>query len=178
MDKHRRIRITMKGAGLSYQKDIDESTAGQIMALCLSSRETAIGSEKGIAKFPRAVHSSQLESAAEFLNRHAPKRNPDKILTLAGFLKDSNNKTSFQGGEIKSLFRDAGELMPANFTRDFKWVVNSGWIAPDPSKKGSYYITNTGLKVLEGGFPDEFVKKTKFKVGGRRRRSVVSRKHG
>ena len=76
--------------------------------------------------------------------------------------------------EIKSLFRDAGELLPANLTRDFKWVVSSGWIAPDSAKKGSFYITNTGMKVLQGGFPDDLVKKSKYKGGSRRKKSKTS----
>lgn len=171
MDKHNKIKITIKGAGLSYEREIDESTAGQIMALCLSSQESGSDSGKvGLGLSTRRV-GSQRESAAEYLNRHAPKRNPDKILTLAGFLKESHNKDSFQQGEIKSLFRDAGELIPANLTRDFKWVVSSGWIAPDPAKKGSFYITNTGLKVLQGGFPDDLVKKSKYKGGSRRKKN-------
>lgn len=171
MDKHNKIKITIKGTGLSYEREIDESTAGQVMALCLSSQDSISDSGKARLGVSARRLGSQRESAAEYLNRYAPKRNPDKILTLAGFLKESHNKDSFQQGEIKSLFRDAGELIPANLTRDFKWVVSSGWIAPDPAKKGSFYITNTGLKVLQGGFPDDLVKKSKYKGGGRRKKN-------
>ena len=174
MDKHNKIKISIKGAGLSYEKEMDENTAGQVMALCLSSQDGGFDTVKSGAGLPLRRQGSQRESAAEYLNRHAPKRNPDKILTLAGFLKESHNKDSFQQGEIKSLFRDAGELLPANLTRDFKWVVSSGWIAPDPAKKGSFYITNTGLKVLQGGFPDDLVKKSKYKGGSRRKKSKTS----
>lgn len=174
MNKHNKIKISIKGAGLSYEKEIDEITAGQVMALCLSSQDGS--SDSGNARLGLPVHhsGSQRESAAEYLNRHAPKRNPDKILALAGFLKESHNKDSFQQGEIKSLFRDAGELLPANLTRDFKWVVSSGWIAPDSTKKSSFYITNTGMKVLQGGFPDDLVKKSKYKGVSRRKKSKTS----
>ncbi len=172
MAKQDRIRITIKGLGLSYQKDIGQQVAGQIMALCLSDQESSSSAAQGALRGPRS--GSQKESAAEYLNRNAPKRNPDKILTLAGFLKESHNKDAFQPSEIKGLFRDAGEVLPANFTRDFKWVVKIGWIAPDPAKKGSYYITNTGLKVLQGGFPDDLVKKSRYKGSGRGRKSKDS----
>lgn len=174
MNRQNKIKITIKGAGLSYEKEIDENTAGQVMALCLSSQDGSPDSGTHGLGLPIRRSGSQKESAAEYLNRHAPRRNPDKILTLAGFLKESHNKDSFQQGEIKSLFRDAGELLPANLTRDFKWVVSSGWIAPDPVKKGSFYITNTGMKVLQGGFPDELVKKSKYKSGSRRKKSRTS----
>lgn len=172
MAKHDAIRITIKGAGLSYSKEIDEQVAGQIMALCLSSQDIGVAPQR--SRLGTAGSGSQKESAAEYLNRHAPKRNPDKILTLAGFLKESHSKDSFQPLEIKSLFRDAGEVSPANFTRDFKWVVSSGWIAPDNAKRGSYYITNTGVKVLTGGFPDDLVKKSKGKAGGRHKKTKTS----
>jgi hypothetical protein len=175
MDKQAKIKITIKGAGLSYEKVIDESTAGQVMALCLSSGdEEHVGAKTAQPASIRRA-GSQRESAAEYLNRHAPKRNPDKILTLAGFLKEFHNKDSFQQGEIKSLFRDAGELIPANLTRDFKWAVSSGWIAPDPAKKGSFYITNTGMKVLQGGFPEDMVKKSKYKGTARRKKTKTTK---
>jgi hypothetical protein len=165
MDKTTKITISLKGFGLSYVSHIDEGIAGQIMALCLASQ----GGAKGAVGLTGATRQggAQRESAAEYLNRHAPKRNPDKILTLAGYLKEAHSKDAFQQGEIKSLFRDAGELLPANLNRDFKWVVSNGWIAPDPSKKGSFYVTNTGFKVLTGGFPDDLVKRTKGKFSGR-----------
>jgi hypothetical protein len=171
MTEQNKIQITIKGAGLSYTKEISENVAAQIMALCLAPFESLPDAGKTAAP-PSVRHSGgQRESAAEYMTRHAPKRKPDKILTLACFLKDAHNKDSFQAAEIKPLFRDAGELMPANFTRDFNWAVSSGWIAPDHVKKGSYFVTNTGLKVLQGGFPDELVKKSKNKAGGRRKKS-------
>ncbi len=169
MDKAKKIKVTIKGAGLSYEGGVDETTAGQIMALCLSSQEGVNHKNITLPAINTRHTGAQRESAAEYMNRHAPKRNPDKILTLAGFLKEFHNKESFQQGEIKSLFRDAGEIIPANLTRDFKWVISNGWIAPDPIKKGSFYITNTGMKVLQGGFPDDLVKRTKGKFSGRKK---------
>jgi len=169
MGKQAKIRISLKGAGLSYEGSIDDALAGQIMTLCLSSQDPGSPQISRTPHAPLRPSAAQRESGAEYLNRHAPKRNPDKILTLAGFLKEHHSKDAFAPGEIKSLFRDAGEMLPGNFGRDFKWVVNNGWIAPDSSKKGSYYITNTGLKVLNGGFPEDLVKKTKGKFSGRKK---------
>lgn len=169
MEMRPKIKIVLTGAGLSYESQIDEVLAGHIMALCLAPQDGAGSKPAGLPNAVQKATGSQQESAAEYLNRHAPKRNPDKILTLAGFIKDIHNKDAFEQGEIKSLFRDAGELIPANLNRDFKWVVSNGWIAPDPKKKGSFYVTNTGSKVLHGGFPDELVKRTKGKFSGRKK---------
>lgn len=163
MNKQEKIKITIRGEGLTYEKVVDKNTAGQIIALCLSAEDEAHSNTKTDRPVFIGLAGSQRESATEYLNRHVPKRNPDKILALAGFLKEFHNKDSFQQGEIKSLFRDAGEIIPANLTRDFKWTVSNGWIAQDSSKKGSFYITNTGMKVLQGGFPKDMVKKSKYK---------------
>lgn len=166
MKKTSKILITVKGGGLSYRKEIDRATAGQVLALCLSSQES-------LEKFGESIapgSNRTRESVAEYMNRHAPSRNPDKILTLAGHLRDSQGKDSFNSNEIKSLFRDAAEVLPANFSRDFRWVVKNGWIAKDLKKKGNYYITNTGFRVLRGGFSEELLKKSKSKFGGRHKK--------
>ncbi|GAH54909.1 unnamed protein product, partial [marine sediment metagenome] len=55
--------------------------------------------------------------------------------------------------------------------RDFRWVIKNGWIAPDTKKKGSYYITTTGLKVLAGEFSNELVKKSQYRTGDRRKKT-------
>jgi hypothetical protein len=174
MSTENKIKLSIKGAGLSYESEIDQNTAGQVMALCLTSDNLPKNSPVSALSVNTKPHSLVKESAAEYLYRHSPQRNPDKILALAGYLKEFHNKEAFQPGEIKSLFRDAGELMPANITRDFKTVVSSGWIAPDHFKKGSYYITNTGMKVLQAGFPDEMVSKSKHKSSNRRKKALTT----
>lgn len=170
MEKEQKIKISLEGHGISFKKEISESLAGQIMSLCLSANEVEM--PVNYVDEIKTVGAKRLkESAAEYMLRHTAKRNPDKILILAGFLRDSHNKNSFHPNEIKNLFRDAGEIIPANFTRDFNWVVSSGWLAPEPDKKGDFYITNTGSKVLSDGFPEDLVKKTKNKANNYRKKN-------
>ena len=111
------------------------------------------------------------------MNQYGPKRNPDKILTLAVYLEKHYGRSKFNPGEIKRLFRDAGEVLPSNFTRDFKWVISSGWISRDTYEKNAYYVTTTGRKVLEQGFPNELIKRSaQSKVlNGRKRRKNVKK---
>lgn len=152
------IKLTLKGGGLSYEKEVNVEVASRIMTLCLSpTKENLIQ--------PEDVSSRSLikESPAEYLNRLSPRRNPDKILTFCGYLKEVSGKDSSHPSEIKRLFRDAGEILPANFSRDFDWVVSNGWVASDPNKKDNFYITNTGIKVLKEGFSNEVIKKSKLK---------------
>jgi len=154
------ITITIKGGGLEFQRRIDEATAGKLILICLSPRTQSTDSSPDIGESITA----KKESPAEYMNRHAPKRNPDKILVLAGYIKTQYGKDTFHSAEIKSLFRVAGEVAPANFPRDFQWVISNGWIAQDGGSRDSFYITNTGLRVLDGGFPEELVEKSKGKT--------------
>lgn len=164
MAKTNKIEITVKGGGLSYIGEVDSDIAAKIMALCLAGVKSEVHLQ---GQTPSPVIKEVKDSPAEYLDRFGPKRNPDKILTLAGYLEKVEGRNSFNPGEIKRLFRDAGEILPANFGRDFRWTKNSGWITPDITKKGNFYITNTGRKVLEGGFPDELIKKSKNRAAGR-----------
>ncbi len=165
MEKQEKIKLSISGNGLSFEKEIDESLAGQIMAICLSVN-TSDSLTKSVPLFADAKNK---ESAVEYYDRYFPKRNPDKVLVLAGYIKDVEGRDSFNSGEIKRLFRDVGEVLPANFNRDFSWVIRNGWIAHDTAKKGNYFVTKTGMKVLLDGFPKELVEKTKNR-GNRRKK--------
>lgn len=167
MGKQSKIKLSIKGGGLSYAADISPDVAGKIMELCLTSGSQG-GVMKALGMTPQHETSNQ-ESLVEYLSRHSPRRNPDKILTVAGYIKEMLSKQFFHPNEIRNFFKDAGEMLPANFNRDFRWAIRSAWIAKDPSKKNNYYVTNTGLKVIREGFPDELIKKSKNKAGGRRK---------
>lgn len=165
MSKKNKITITIKGGGLSYKGEIDEATAGQIISQCLVVQNN-LKTIKG-SVIPKDNLGRIKESVTEYLDRYVPRRNPDKILTVAGYLKNIEGKDSFHPNEIKNLFREAAEILPGNFSRDLRWVKKNGWIAEDSKKKGNYYVTNTGLKVLEKGFPEEIIKKSKIRTSGR-----------
>lgn len=154
--------------------EIGPETAGRIMELCLtvSSQDS---SKTPVSFAPERHDVSSQESLVEYLSRHSPRRNPDKILTVAGYTKEMLEKPFFHPNEIRNLFKDAGEMLPANFNRDFRWAIRSAWIAKDPSKKNNFYVTNTGLKVLHEGFPEELVKKSKNKAGGRRKSKPIKK---
>lgn len=173
MAKAKQVKITVLGAGLSYKGEVDVSVAGQIISWCLSESHsdphpasTEVGLEPAASR-PRA--SSSRESASEYFNRYAPKRNPDKILALACYLRDVRNQDSFTAKDIKVLFRDVGELFPGNFKRDFKWAATNGWIGKELGTKDSYYVTTTGTNALQAGFSKEVLDKTKIKARGHSR---------
>lgn len=174
----RKVRITVEGAGLSYKGTVSENVAGQIISWCLANTEEGETVAQNLeALSPGSSRQYSVpESASEYFNRHAPKRNPDKILTLACFLKEVRKQESFNAKEIRNLFREVGEMLPANFKRDFAWASRrNGWITKEPNSKDSYYVTNTGLRALQAGFSQEILEKTKITARSKNRSKKVKR---
>lgn len=175
----KKITIKISGEGISFEDTIDKILVPQIINICVSQHKKVEENPFGDFSFfdNHSKNSKKQESVAEYIQRHNPKRNPDKILTIAGYIKDIQKRDSFFPNEIKSLFREAREILPANLTRDFNWVIASGWVNHDSEKKGSYYITNTGIKVLEEGFPENLIEKSRNKSYGRKKANDNTKKN-
>jgi len=151
-----KINVTIKGEGLAYSGTVDKAVAAEILSLCLAQDKTSLGTlvdpKKSIGVNRRVSH----ESPSEYFNRHNPITNPDKILTLAGYLKEVRAQDSFGPKELKAMFKDVGEILPANFNRDLRLTKKVGWIASDSGGK-SFYVTNTGLQAIAGNFSKTFI---------------------
>lgn len=160
--KNKKISISVQGGGLSYKGEVDQDTAAQILTLCLSENEGVgidiLSSKKSIADI-----DDSYKSIAEYLDQINPKRNPDKIITMAGYLREKG-RPFFTSKDIKPLFSKASEPIPGNFGRDFRWVQSVKWIAEADDKRGQFYITKKGLRVLQEGFPKELVKESRGKA--------------
>lgn len=149
----KKVKINIEGEGLSFEEQISKTVAAQIIGICIASGQSQERDNSNpFAAFDFAPNKQPKESVVEYVQRHAAKSNPEKILAFAGFIKNIQGKESFFQNEIKSLFRDAREILPANFTRDFNLVISNGWIHSDPETKDLFYITQTGLKALDSGF--------------------------
>lgn len=149
----KKVKISIQGEGFSFDEQITKAVAVQIMGICITPGQ---GHEQKNNNPFEAFNFNQTqkpkESVVEYVQRHNAKSNPEKILAFAGFIKNAQTKETFFQNEIKSLFRDAREILPANFTRDFNLVISNGWIHNDHETKDLFYITQTGLKALESGF--------------------------
>lgn len=156
------VTIKIQGEGITFEDKISKSLVPQIITLCMSIQKknenpfdfsfltTLDSPKKGIR-----------ESVVEYMQRRNAKSNFEKILSFAGYVKDVQGRDVFYSNEIKSLFRDAREILPANFTRDFNTVIGNGWIHKDTENPDGYYITQTGLKAMESGFSESVSKKVK-----------------
>lgn len=158
------FKITLSGPGIQYATGISKDLAAYIVGLCLKGEEKGtIESVSPISRDPQVgIGSSVKESIAEYVHAKNPKRNPDKILAIAGYLVKNGSET-FSPEDIKPLFPKIGEPIPANFGRDFRWAIANAWIAESHEGQNLFYVTNTGRKAIESNFTTDVAGKTKQK---------------
>lgn len=109
-------------------------------------------------------------SLREFMEEAGAKRNPEKIVAIGAYLVRTLNQESFTRKEVKLQFKNAGEPVPGNYTRDFDWAVSNGWLAPIHGGHKDYWVTDTGLDAIANKFSEEIRKGTKLKSRRARRK--------
>jgi hypothetical protein len=157
------FKIKISGPGFEYGTEISKDLVAHIVGICMRNADNPSAIPSLIAPIQSpASDSSTKESVAEYVHAKGPKRNPDKILAIAGYLV-KNGTESFSPEDIKPFFPKIGEPVPANFGRDFRWAVANAWIAESLEGQNLFYVTNTGRKVIESGFSPDAISKTKQK---------------
>jgi hypothetical protein len=173
----RKYALSLKGEGMSVERQIDEATALEVLALVMgeSARPPRVGEEGETPPMKVPTRRSGNQSLREYLDEANVTRSPDKIVTIAKYISDETGK-SFTRKDVKSRYQDAAEPVPGNYGRDFQWTVRNGWIAPVPNTKGEFYVTDAGTKAIEGKFSAEIKKKTGVSRGrrGAKRRTKKS----
>ena len=168
-------KLTLTGGGLSVDREVDEATAFQIVAAVMGGAPLPRVTSAGVGGAHAADLVRSRRSAAgrlslrEHMDEFEPKRNPDKILAIAAYLVDTREAETFTPDDVKKEFRNASEPVPANYARDWSWVVSNGWIAKDDDEPGEFYITQTGREALSQKFSADVKKATA--QGSRRRRT-------
>lgn len=169
-------RVQLEGEGVMIERQVSDEIGQRIALLILA----GVSDTKAAASHPTQVSTLAGDvqpeqqsprvrmSAREFLEQYEPKRGPDKVATLASYLKEHDNKPVVTTGDIRKAFEDAAEPIPSNLPRDIKWAVSAGWLAPSTEQKGSYYVTRSGDEAVTKKFPRELVKKTKLSQAPRR----------
>jgi hypothetical protein len=174
-------KLSLTGDGLSVEREVTEDVALQILAAVMGGAAPAArqhhagGRASGRHQAPSVPLATVGTtpgrlSLREYLLQVEAKRNVDKILAIAAFLREQRGLETFDSAAIKKEFRNAGEAVPGNFPRDFRWAITAGWIAAADDVPGEYYITTTGDKALEAKFSAD-VKKASPAGKSRRRRT-------
>ena len=161
--------LMLEGDGISIRQVISREKAMQVVMLLLcgsaSSQPPAAGNGPALVPMARipSPASGRTDgepplSIGEFLHEHNAKRNPDKITAIAAYLMDYDQKPHFTKDDVIAEFQAAGEPSPANFSRDWRWVVTNRWIAVRRDDPDTYYVTTLGRKALQERFSDEIRK--------------------
>ena len=154
-------KLTLKGDGITVERDISEELAKDIIAMILGrgvpqeSQKSAIGSmavSQQNHSQQQSISGAPRKALREYLNEMDAKKNPQKILVIANYLVTFMGKETFSIADIRPQFKVASEPIPANLNRDFQIVSQNGWIAPDHSNRKMFFITKTGLDALKNRF--------------------------
>jgi hypothetical protein len=167
--------LSLTGPGMTIKRTVDEDVALRVITLVMGGAPAATDARSVPSNAGRPDASVTLptngraaHSVGEFLSDVEAKRNPDKIVAFAVYLEDYASKKPFTTEDVRSQFPLAGEGIPANFSRDFKWAVSNRWIAAMSGSPNEFYVTNTGRKAIAAKFSDEFIKKTRLAPSRRR----------
>ena len=144
-----KFALSLKGDGISIEKDVDKQTALAIVAAAMGGAGIPVTSPPVEASSTLKFNSAK--SLREFLTEIAPNTNNERITTIGMYLHEYRSKETFSKDDIESGFRSAREPVPSNLHRDLGRAVENGWIA-DAGEKGRYHITNTGVKAVENCF--------------------------
>ena len=175
MTKTKKTILKITGV-VNYTSEISEALAGRIIALC-GMRDTPNApneNEVDITISPSSRTETIPGSIGEYMDKFNPKRNPDKILVITAYLKERKGQQVFKVNDTKPYFYKAGEPVPGNFTRDFRWLLSSRWIAESDDQRGFFYITKKGLDVVHSCFPKELIAQSRGKANISRRREKKS----
>lgn len=92
---------------------------------------------------------------AELLNQLKWDSFPEKILLLGAWLEARGGATPWRSADMDDTFKLAKESPPANFPRDIKNAIKSGWIHNETPR--TYVVTRTGWnkigQALRGSSP-------------------------
>jgi hypothetical protein len=154
-------KLTLKGDGITVERDISKELAKDIITMILGSDVPQVSQKSSTSSTvieqqsygqQQNDSSSPRKSLREYLNEIGAKSNPQKILVIANYLVRFMGKETFSIADIKPQFKVASEPIPANLSRDFQIVSQNGWIAPDHEEPKMFFITKTGLDVLNNRF--------------------------
>lgn len=173
MAEERTYQVKVTGPGVSIEQEVAKAIGDQIVLLVLTGGSQVATPSGGVVAPPPATvepptlpattnRTNNTKSLREFLTETAPVRSIDKIVAIGVYKADYENTDAFTNATLTSAFRSANEKVPANLGRDLGSAVRAGWIAKDPDNSRSYYVTETGRKVVEAKFPKEDVKKAKI----------------
>lgn len=142
--------LKLSGNGVSIDTKVNRQIAMAVVAAVMSGGTAALPAGRADADGRQQTKASI--SPREFLNEVRASSNAEQITALGHYFCHHEAKENFSKDEIREGFRRAHEVIPRNLPRDVGTAVKSGWIHEAPGKGGRYYVTNTGMQLVEAKF--------------------------
>lgn len=150
------IKLTINAPGLNIQAAVTDAALSELIRITQEFRDQEAESPAVApliaqeAALPATVGGGEgatkerLSSygAAEVLNHLRWDTHPEKILLLAAWHEARGGTTPWKSSDMDSVFLSAKERSPANFPRDIKTAIKSGWIHTHTPR--TYSVTRTG----------------------------------
>jgi hypothetical protein len=150
------IKITIQAPGLNIQAAVTDAALTELIRITQEFRDqesqgpTAVPPISSDSHIPipptggEEATKAQLSSygAAELLNYLRWDTHPEKILLLAAWHEARGGNTPWKSADMDAVFLNAKERAPANFPRDIKSAIKSGWIHTHTPR--TYSVTRTG----------------------------------
>lgn len=144
--------LKLVGDGISIDKKVNKQIAMAIVSAVLGAGVvpgSVSGEREGTDDQPPAKRSL---STREFLNECLASNNAEQITALGYYLCHHEAHESFSNVQIRDALQRARAVIPKNLSRDASIAVEKGWIHQTPGKSGRYYVTNTGMHLVESRF--------------------------
>jgi hypothetical protein len=152
------IKISISAPGLAIQAHVKDKALPELIKLTQEYREEtgAAAESVGSAAVPTAINPGisnneeavknliKSHGAAELLTLVRWESFPDKILLLGAWHESRGGGTPWRSADMDALFSQAKEKPPANFPRDIRQAIKSGWIHAATPR--TYTVTNTGWR--------------------------------
>jgi len=141
--------LTLKGKGINVEKIVDQKTALAVLSIVWGD---APDMERNVPPEDQAPGGQRHSvSMGEYIDQTGASTNKERIVAIGMYLSEYKNTLTFSRSDIVAGFRSAREQMPKNMTRDLSSTAEARWIE-ETEENGIYYVTNTGVRAVQGKF--------------------------
>ena len=151
------IKIRLEASGLVMQAHLKDEALDDAIQLIQKNRveeqtklpdESSVTGSLGQAGDREANLRTWLaaHSPGEAMNLLKWDTYPDKILLLGAFHEAKGGSEGWKSADMERMFAEAKESPPANFPRDIRGAIKSGWIRTVTAR--TYAVSRTGWNRL------------------------------
>jgi hypothetical protein len=158
-----------------FNREISDEQVLSMLRLLLGGEQSGYVPEGHRSNLESPMGLPRRQAISQFYRSVAPKRYPEKLVTIAAYLQQTLTRHYFTPEDLRAQFRQVNEMPPANLPRDFKAAMGAGWIAEDPEAPNQFFVTQSGLDAVASGFTANSKRLSK---PHRRRRNSVKKQQG